>query len=193
MGPMRTRKRSEQGYNLIEVIVAMAILASVILSVFALFVFGSRNVYSGKQQSQANAIGLRAMEDVNQLSKHSIYGAFGIDPATATLGTVDIHPGKSVYKDTYQNAILRSTTDITEEKDVNGFLQRWRDEYVARNALGQGAVHLVIIPVTRNTVSGSVVESPDPNGEIIRLRVIVTWAEGLRTRNAIFDTVKYDL
>lgn len=187
------RRKLQQGYSLIEVIIAMAILSSVILSVFALFVFGTRNVYSGKQQSQANAIGLRVMEDVNQLSSGTLYASFGIDPATATLGTVDVHPSKGVYKDTYENAILRSTNNIVAGEDVNGFLERWRDEYVQKNALAQGAVHLVIMPVTRDTVSGSVVETPAVDGEIVRLRVLVTWAEGLRTRNAIFDTVKYDL
>ena len=190
---MKNSNRSQAGYNLIEVIVAMAILASVILSVFTLFVLGTRNVYSGKQQSLANAVGLRVVEDINQLSKSGVYSSFGIDPDAITLEDVDIHPGKSVYKDSYEDAILRSTTNITAENDVNGFLQRWKDEYIEQNKLGHGAVHLVIMPVTRNTSGGSVTETPDANGEIVRMRIIVTWTEGLRTRNAIFDTSKYDL
>lgn len=189
---MRSRG-TQQGYSLIEVIIAMAILSSVILSVFALFVFGTRNVYSGKQQSQANAIGLRAMEDLSQLSKQNLYAAFGIDPDTIALGTVDAVPDKNVYKDTYEDAILRTTNNIDATTDPHGFLQRWREEFTDENKLGKGAVHLVIMPVNRDTAGGAVTETPAPDGEVVRLRVLVTWAEGLRERSAIFDSVKYDM
>ena len=72
-------KRNESGYNLIEVVFATALLGIVSITIFTLFVMGRRNVYSGKQNSQAVAIATQVMEDFQPLNKKMIYnGAFGI-------------------------------------------------------------------------------------------------------------------
>ena len=50
-------KKRQSGYSLVEVLVAIAITAVVLLTVITLFYMGRRNVYSGKQTTQAVSIG----------------------------------------------------------------------------------------------------------------------------------------
>src|SRR5947207_4194238 len=79
MQKMRTSVRTESGYSLIEVVFATALLGIVSITIFTLFVMGRRNVYSGKQASQAVAIGTQVIEDLAPLNKQMVYnGAFGI-------------------------------------------------------------------------------------------------------------------
>ena len=70
---MRTK-----GYNLIEVIIAMGILAWVILAIAGLFSYGTRGVYSGKIQTKATALAQKVVEDMRNLSTRSDrYSIFG--------------------------------------------------------------------------------------------------------------------
>src|SRR2546430_13763319 len=79
MNNKRQLRSTESGYNLVEVIFATALLGIVSITIFTLFVMGRRNVYSGKQNSQAVAIATQVMEDFQPLNKKMIYnGAFGI-------------------------------------------------------------------------------------------------------------------
>ena len=62
---LRRNRESERGYNLIEVIIATALMGTVVLSIMCLFYFGRQNVYSGKELSEATAMGTHVLEDVN--------------------------------------------------------------------------------------------------------------------------------
>ena len=71
-----------------EVLIAMALLGVVMISIMALFVAGRKNVYSGKQMTNAMAIGTRVMEDLAPLSKSDIYsGLFAITDTSTGYGT----------------------------------------------------------------------------------------------------------
>ena len=63
------RSRSERGFNLVEVLIAMALLGTVLMTILTLFYMGRRNVYSGKQTSVAVSIASHAMEDLSARSK----------------------------------------------------------------------------------------------------------------------------
>lgn len=192
MKSQRASSRSELGYNLVEVLIAMAILAVVIISIFGLFLAGQRNVYSGKQMTQAVSIANRVMEDITQLSKDSMYAAFGVDIATTTLGAVDIDPDENLPNDIYEDALWRTTRSFTAGQDPSGFLQRWSDAVAGDTKLAFGTVHVVMMPRDRNTVSGTVVETSNIDGEIVRVRVIVRWQEATRHRQLMMDTIKFD-
>src|SRR5881394_4521082 len=124
MQKMRTSVRTESGYSLIEVIFATALLGIVSITIFTLFVMGRRNVYSGKQASQAVAVGTQVLEDLSSLNKRMIYnGSFGIaDTATGASVTLKQVSGSTVP--TWAHAKVRSTdpsvmasppTDISTE------------------------------------------------------------------------------
>lgn len=172
-----TRQDAEKGYNLIEVLIAMAILSTVLLSVFSLFVVGRKNVYSGKQMTRAVAIGTRVMEDLSALTRRDIERVFNL--TAATPGTVTVE-GAS-----YANSVLRLSTDTTN--DVEGYLAGWND-FMAQQNFARGLISIVITPVDPLAVgTPSLVTSP-----IYRIRVYVQWNEELRRRTIILDTSKVD-
>lgn len=185
-------RRFERGYNLIEVLIAMAILGVVILSIGSLFIWGQRNVYSGKQMTTAVAIGTRVLEDLAGLNKDDIsYGVFDI--AAGTTGENITFGNPAV---TYTNAAIRSTNanaladyDELQTQKVDGplFLTKWSAQLLegGRPRLTDGAVSIIMTP------------SEDPNNpdrfgnsEVLQVRVIVQWRERQRRRQLILDTVK---
>ena len=95
-----TTRRRSAGYNLVEVLIATAIMGVVSLSIFTLFFMGRSNVYSGKQMTQAVAIGTRVMEDISAYNQQNLYAtAFAIAAAGAidtTAGRMRRPPGISI-------------------------------------------------------------------------------------------------
>lgn len=178
----------ERGYNLVEVLIAIAVLGTIMLSIVTLFFFGRVNVYSGKMMTMAVSVGTDAVEDLSQLTVQDIYTAFGID-GTVALGNYTIDGI------TYQNALIRSTdpnivasppSDISTESGT-ALLTAWRDDIVVQKKMAEGTVTLIIQP----TQPASVGTATDPAPRVVRLRVIVRWVESLRQRNIVFDSVRY--
>ena len=190
-------KRSERGYSLIEILVAIALLGVVLLAIMSLFIWGRKNVHSGKQLTTAIAVGTRVMEDLAPLTKEDIYeGVFAInDTATGT----DIKFGTP--EQTYENAAIRSTkawpgyTDIQKENTAGPkFLTvAWKNQLeetltdtTKRPRLDDGSVTVIMMPRV----------DPDngtpqfQNSSIMQIRVIVSWLENRRRRELILDSVK---
>jgi len=128
-----SRKHSSAGFNLVEVLIAVAILGVVAISIFTLFVMGRRNIYSGKQTSQAIAVGTQVLEDLAPLNKQMIYGgAFGIaDTAIGSDFTLPRVSGRTAMS--FTNARIRSTNaailaappaDISDETTPPALLTR---------------------------------------------------------------------
>ena len=191
-------KRSERGYSLIELLVAIAILGVVLLSILSLFLWGRRNVYSGKQLTTAISVGTRVMEDLAPLTKEDIYeGVFAISD---TAGGSNITFGTPSR--TYANAQIRSTqawtgyTDIQKQNDAGPkFLTgAWKEQLqetlsdgtTKRPRLDDGSVTVILMPrVDPNN-------DPDQfkNSSVMQIRVIVSWLENTRRRELILESVK---
>ena len=175
--------KGNRGYSLIEILIAIAILGSVIISILTLFVLGQKNIYSGKQMTYAVSSGTRVMEDLNTLSKSATLVAFGLN--TATTGTTVTAGGQS-----FANSFLRTTNTISSTTDPSGFLQRWKDEIDDNDKFNTGAVSIVFTPT-----ADSAANNPPrmTTGTVIRMRVFVTWREtGRRERQIVLDTVKIE-
>ncbi|MEO8218707.1 MAG: prepilin-type N-terminal cleavage/methylation domain-containing protein [Acidobacteriota bacterium] len=190
--------RDARGFSLVEVLVSMGIISGILLSIVTLFFFGRRNVYSGKQMTEAVAVGTHATEDLSSLSGDDIYDAFVITSAD-TLGSYTID-GVS-----YTNAILRSTdpnvvasppTRLQMEKDPDtgasppdGFLTTWKDEMNSTRKFQDGSVTLVILPRSPTQImAGTTPDGPAPG--LLSVRTIVRWKEARRNRSVTFDTLK---
>jgi prepilin-type N-terminal cleavage/methylation domain-containing protein len=177
-----SRRQADRGYSLIEVLIAIAILGSVIVGILSLFVMGRRNVYSGKQMTEAISTGTRALEDLNTMTKTSTLTAFNL--ATATTGTDFSYGGQS-----FTNSFLRTTSNISSTTDPSGFLTRWRDEMVNNKKFDNGEIAIVFTP--RNDSAGN-----NPvrmtTATVVRLRIFVTWREARRNRQVVVDTVKIE-
>ncbi len=79
---------NEKGFNLVEVIVAIGLLAGVLLSIAGLFTYGGRFVKSGKEMTEALSIAQDILEELDKLGYKSLYTEFG-SLVTDTSCTVD--------------------------------------------------------------------------------------------------------
>jgi prepilin-type N-terminal cleavage/methylation domain-containing protein len=150
----------QRGYNLVELMIAMAVLAVVMVSIMTLFVLGRKNVYSGQQMSRANAVAVNVLEDLSFLTLSEVVTEFeldGDDPIT-----------------------LR--TDDADDDDLE-YVGEWK-ELVAPSS-GQkpftdGYVQMEIIPV----------DGAFDVATVLRITVTVAWKEGRRERSVVMTTAK---
>lgn len=179
--------RSERGFNLVEVLIAMALLGTVLMTILTLFYMGRQNVYSGKQTSVAVSIATHAMEDLSSRSKTDILTAF--KAGTTALGAVDIDASTSMPTDTYANSIKRVSTTAADvdpaQNDPAGLLAKWSEE--ASTRLNNSLVALVLTPQKPYPVAAALTTA---NATVMRVRVIVRWNEGRRRREVVLDTVR---
>ena len=196
MTDLYAKRRSQAGYNIIEVLIAIALLGVVMVSIVTLFFMGRRNVYSGKQMTKALSVGTRIEEDISAMTQDDIAAAFnlvGTSGGTTTSATTTA--SATVAGTTYTDCVVRDTNDITSSTDPGGYLAKWK-------ALLPGAditdpkISLVFMPrdVTR-TVAGSSTTYPETNtafqsAPFLRMRIAVEWKEGLRNRSIILDNSK---
>lgn len=178
----------ERGYNLVEVLIAIAVLGSILLSIVTLFFWGTKNVYSGKMMTMAISVGTDAVEDLSALTVQDIYGTFLVTAANS----LDDYTIDGI---TYEDALIRSTdpaivtnapADIAFEGGTT-LLTLWRDDIVNQKKMAEGTVTLIMQP-RQPTAVGTATE---PAPRILRMRVIVRWVEALRQRHVVFDTIRY--
>jgi len=80
--------RRQRGFSLVEVILALALLGTVLIGMSGLFTLGSRQVDSGRKHSEALAAARDILEEMSIWSFRGLYETFGEDGSTVTL-TVD--------------------------------------------------------------------------------------------------------
>ncbi len=87
---MRTKhtatERTERGFSLVEVVIAIGVLAGVLISISSMFMLGGRQVKTGKTITEATAICHDIMETYDQQSFVALYTNMG---GTST-GTVPV-------------------------------------------------------------------------------------------------------
>ena len=140
---MKIITRTQAGYNLVEVIIALAVFGVVAMTIFTLFVMGRRNVYSGKQASQAVAVGTQVLEDIGPLNKRMLYnGAFGIadtddtsiDPYQALAGRVR---NVSLKKEPHQEVHLGASLPALMTAQQGGGISAAAETVVGCRSQGQ--------------------------------------------------------
>lgn len=197
---VNSARRRSAGYSLVEMLVAVAITGVAVLSVMTLFALGRSNVYSGRQMTHGIAVGTRIMEDLSGLALTDLYTSFNIDDAT-TMGTVTIPP-TTMPESSYDGSIIRTTNNIatagqctgatliTFANDPSFFLRRWYCQMqTPGNTLPQASISLIFTP--RIPIDTAAALTPE-NASVVRVRTIIRWTEGLRRRQLVFDTNKYN-
>jgi type II secretory pathway pseudopilin PulG len=87
MMKMHARDRSPvEGFSLVEVMLALGLLAAVLVSITSLFIIGGRRVAQGRERTEALSVGTHVMENLDQMSYRGLYTNFSAasDPGAAT-------------------------------------------------------------------------------------------------------------
>ena len=82
------RRRNQEGFSLIEVVIALGLLAGVLIAIAGLFILGGKSVKSGRTSSEALATAKEIVEEMNGWGYTQLWGNFGFNGA-ATTYTVD--------------------------------------------------------------------------------------------------------
>jgi len=108
------------GFSLVEVIVALALLGGVLISLSGLFVIGTQQVDGGRDHSMALAVARDILEETNGWGYRWLYDGFGVT-ATQNLALIDTRsPGYAAQwqsildeqlRDAHAEIELRSITD----------------------------------------------------------------------------------
>src|SRR5258708_23511670 len=181
-----------KGYSLLEVLVAIAITSVVLLTVLTLFYMGRRNVYGGKQMTQAVAVGTRIMEDLEVMTVAQFRTNFALtDSPTPGNVTVANVPGRGDI--VYPSSIARDTTGctvtagsvppappappkVTCTNDTNGFMGKWYGMLLVgtdtnTNAvLANPTIGLVVTPRVPRVAA-----NPVTTAQFTRIRVYLAW------------------
>jgi len=81
----RRSAAKERGFSLIEVTIAMGLLATVLISIASLFIMGGKQVKNGKSTTTAVALTHEIMERIDQLSYSQVYTWFGGTDSSTSL------------------------------------------------------------------------------------------------------------
>jgi prepilin-type N-terminal cleavage/methylation domain-containing protein len=117
----RVHRDRQQGFSLIEVLVSLGLLAGVMVAVSSLFIFGGKEVKSGKQMTSAYSIGHDILEEMDRMTYTQAYMYFkpsAVNPDTATTYTVDSYtsgPPTSSYQANIDSKLYNGKASIKVE------------------------------------------------------------------------------
>jgi Tfp pilus assembly protein PilV len=87
--------RKEAGFSMIEVVIAIGVLAGVLLSIASMFIMGGRQVKTGKTLTEATTLAQDLMEQFDKESFNALYlnlGAVATDTTRTVLSTTTGSP-----------------------------------------------------------------------------------------------------
>jgi type II secretory pathway pseudopilin PulG len=91
--------RRERGFSLVEVVLALGLLAMVLISISGLFLLGGRQLRSGRDSSEALAVARAILEEMEGWGIRQTYAQFGLD-GSASRYEIDSrgHPGAARWQ-----------------------------------------------------------------------------------------------
>ena len=85
---MKFQNGSQNGFSLVEVILALGLLGGVMIAISSMFIIGGREVKSGKEMTEALSIAQDIVEEIKTFSYRTTYEEFGAT-STSTGATSD--------------------------------------------------------------------------------------------------------
>jgi len=202
---MKTR---QQGYSLIEVLIAIAITAIVLLTVVTLFYMGKRNVYSGKQMTVATSVGTRILEDISTMTAQDMRTYFNLDDKTV-LANVTLDKVAGVGQMQYTGAVARDTSSCTINSTSGAidcgsnnvsphYLANWYRMIVPGTdvsaTLSNPSIGIIFQPRNPTNIdpaTGQAGNLPVTTAQFMKVRVYVAWDQNTSFRRyAFFDTTR---
>lgn len=99
------RGRDERGFSLVEVVIAIGVLAGVLLSICSMFILGARQLKTGKTMTEATTICHAIMESFDNMSFTALYTTFGAAASDTTRTVTSTTTGSAVAS--WQTEIIR--------------------------------------------------------------------------------------
>lgn len=99
------RGRSESGFSLIEVIIAIGVMSGVLLSIASMFIMGGRQVKTGKTITEATALAQDLMEAFDKQSFVALYTNLGAATTDSTFTVLSTTTGSPIVS--WQTEIAR--------------------------------------------------------------------------------------
>ena len=167
------RRRRSAGFSMIEVLVAVALLAVILLALFSLVSMGVQRAYSGKKMTQATVLAQAAMERANVYEAHTLLGA--ADTATAASQTWT-RVGKADADTTPGTFSATSTTEaaVNEANERNAWRKILKEADLPAEPAFPATLQVSMTPVPSGTFANCAME---------RIVVELTWYEwGTRKR-----------
>ncbi len=87
----------ERGFSLIEVVIAIGVLAGVLISISSMFILGGRQVKTGKTITEATAICHDIMETYARQSFVALYTSMGATSTSTTATAVSTVSGSALF------------------------------------------------------------------------------------------------
>jgi type II secretory pathway pseudopilin PulG len=160
---IRGRRRAQAGMNLVEVLIALGIMAGVLISVASLFVLGGQRVKGGRNMTQALAVASDILEDLHSSGFNTVDEAM---PSCCGAGC-----------DTATGCTVDSRTDAYGSTEW----QPWIDQ-----ELFQSWAEITLTPL-----GGSVSPPNFASADGIRVQVEIFWSEGPGQRSVVQETVMF--
>lgn len=153
-------RRRQEGFSLVEIVLALGLMAGVLLSIAGLFAVGGKQVKSGRTSSEALAVGRQILEEMNGWGFGQTWELFGLNGA-ATTYTVDTDTNNTTY------------------------CAKWRT--TLRSKLGTGARATIRID---SIVRAGGAPNLNAGAKNVRVTVTVFWNEMTRARSVAVGTVR---
>ena len=133
------RGRREQGFSLIEVVLAIGVLSGVLLSIASMFIMGQRQVKTGKTITEATALAQDLMEAFDKQSFVALYTNLGAATTDTTFTVLTTTTGSPIAP--WQTEIARKfngeptltaalPTQLITPQDVNSLVEDSQGNYV---------------------------------------------------------------
>jgi type II secretory pathway pseudopilin PulG len=149
--------------SLVEVLIALGIMAGVLISVASLFILGGQRVKGGRDMTQAVAVASDILEELNSVGGSSLPEVM----PDCCGGTCDASTG--------------CTVDSRADSHASTEWQPWIDQ-----ELFQGYAEITLTPV-----GGSTSPATFSSAEGLRLSVEIIWTEGTSQRSVVQETVEF--
>ena len=152
-------RRPRNGFSLIEVLVAVALLAVILLALFSLVSIGVQRAYSGKKMTQASIVAQAAMERANVYEAHTLLGATAtaseVTQTWTKTGTADADTTPADVTGTNAEAIERNAwrkilkdADLPAETDKPATLKVTVTAMPAASTFGNAAMERIVVDLT---------------------------------------------
>lgn len=95
---MNNRTERQNGFSLLEVILALGLLGSVMIAISSMFIIGGREVKSGREMTEALSIAQDIVEEIKTFSYRQTYQFFGAADTGSTVISDSSSPGEPADK-----------------------------------------------------------------------------------------------